>query len=113
MNNKKKTQAAVTENRLYHAFPFPGIRPGDEVMVIRGIKTYASPDKVTVAVVYPCHILLRMEFGDAPDRLSHVKTVRYVSVNRASLFCGDAELRRVFDGKCIGRCEGDAGEDNG
>lgn len=81
---------------------------GEEVRILKGITFYAKPSKVTFIEEYPHHLLFEGTFEDGKE-VYGVRT-RRISVDKASLWCGDAKVQKVSDGSFVGIKEGEDNE---
>lgn len=79
-----------------------GLRPGDEVRVLKGEKFYAEPGKIVVVAEYPYHFVFKLT-ASRPQWGTGLYLTRMFSISKQSLWCGDAIVQRVSDGVYVGR----------
>ncbi|MGN0364605.1 MAG: hypothetical protein ACI4E5_01530 [Suilimivivens sp.] len=84
------------------------LNPGEEVRILKGVTFYAKPSKVVFIKEYPNHLLFEGTFEDGKE-VYGVRTRRF-SINKPSLWCGDAKVQRVSDGSFVGMKEGEDNE---
>lgn len=77
-----------------------GLTAGEEVKILRGVDFYAPPSKVVFVQEFPHHLLFEGTFEEGKV-VYGVRTRRF-SINKASLWCGDAKVIRIADGSLIG-----------
>lgn len=78
-----------------------GLTEGDEIKILKGVTLYALPVRCEVVKEYDKFIQIKMGFRRKPSERD--LGLRYIpaSINKASLLCGDAVIRRVSDGKLL------------
>lgn len=81
---------------------------GEEVRILKGVTFHAKPSKVVFMKEYPHHLLFEGTFEDGKE-VYGIRTHRF-SINKPSLWCGDAKVQKVSDGSLVGVKEGEDNE---
>lgn len=78
------------------------LRAGEEVEITAGVTLYAEPVRVVVTGEYP-HLITLRAFFRVRDPLTRAFKINEhnVTVGKAAIYCGDAVLRRVYDGEVV------------
>lgn len=76
------------------------LKVGEEVIIVTGVMLYVTPVKVVIIGEYQYFIALRAFFKFRDPLTGEIKLNHYsVTVSKASIYCGDAILRKVSDGE--------------
>lgn len=81
-----------------------GLTAGEEVRILKGVTFHAKPSKVVFVAEYPHDLLFEGTFEKGKEVYGIRK--RKFSISKASLWCGDALVRKVSDGTYVGIKEG-------